>query len=426
MSPGGIALNAWAAAELRARHGDEVSLEYYQWHPDGRLLTATATFRLARILPMTGLGADRELTPDYPGISDSRSLSDWDPPFPIDLSLVRPVDEGYWDRYRTAPKAFIALGSGQRLWATRHGRVTSIRVTGASREEFALRLHAAIDPAAFGLALENPRSEGQASAAGTTDFAEYFTYFSFLLVVAALLLAGLFFRFGVEQRLTEIGALRALGFAQKTVRDLLLAEGVAISLAGAAAGILGSLAYAWLILYGLRTWWVDAVGTTLLSMHLSAPPLLYGALGGAASAVFFLLAGLRQIRKTTPRALLAGQITPFDRIATSRRSLRWAGWTAAAAALFAGGAFKLIGQTAAFFGAGSLLLVSSLCFTWTWLRRRPERALRSAVGLGFRYTAYRPGRSILLIALIASAAFIVAAVDSFRRGGATIRGFRGR
>ncbi|MEK7406075.1 MAG: ABC transporter permease [Acidobacteriota bacterium] len=424
VAPGGIALNAWAAAELRARPGDEVSIEYYQWHPDGHLLTETATFRLERILPMTGLGADRELAPDYPGISDSKSLSDWDPPFPIDLSRIRPADDAYWDRYRTAPKAFIALGRGQQLWATRHGRLTSIRVTGASREEFARRLHAAIDPAAFGLALESPRSEGQDSAAGATDFAEYFTYFSFLLVVAALLLAGLFFRFGVEQRLTEIGALRAMGFAQRTVRNLLLAEGVAIALAGAAAGVLGSLAYAWFILYGLRTWWVDAVGTTLLSMHLSTSPLLYGALGGAASAVFFLLAGLRQVRKTTPRALLAGQITPFERIDRTRRSLRWAGWAAAAAAsaLIAGGAFELIGQTAAFFGAGSLLLASSLSFTWTWLRRRPERALQSVTGLGFRYTAYRPGRSILLIALIASAAFIVVAVDSFRRGGAAPTG----
>ncbi len=420
VTPGGIALNAWAAAELRARPGDEVSIEYYQWHPDGRLLTATATFRLERILPMTGLGADRELTPDYPGISDSKSVSDWDPPFPIDLSRVRTVDEAYWDRYRTAPKAIIALAAGQRLWATRHGRLTSIRVTGASREEFARRLHAAIDPAAFGLALENVRGVGQASAAGSTDFAEYFTYFSFLLVMAALLLAGLFFRFGVEQRLTQIGVLRAMGFAQRAVRNLLLAEGVAIALAGAAAGVLGSLAYAWFILYGLRTWWVDAVGTTLLSMHLSAAPLLYGALGGAASAVLFLLAGLRQIRKTTPRALLAGQITPFEGIGHARASLPWAGWAAAAgaAALIAGGAFGLVGQTGAFFGAGSLLLASSLGFIWNWLRRRPARTLQTAMGLGFRYTAYRPGRSILLIALIASAAFIVVAVDSFRRGGA--------
>ena len=51
-------------------------------------------------MPIEGLAADRELAPDYPGISDSTDLSDWDPPFPLDLRRVRKVDEDYWDRYR--------------------------------------------------------------------------------------------------------------------------------------------------------------------------------------------------------------------------------------------------------------------------------------------------------------------------------------
>ena len=71
---------------------------------------------------MRGLGADRDLRPDYPGITNATTLADWDPPFPIDLKLVRPVDEEYWREYRTAPKAFIPLEVGQRLWRTRHGR----------------------------------------------------------------------------------------------------------------------------------------------------------------------------------------------------------------------------------------------------------------------------------------------------------------
>ena len=94
VEPGGIALNAWAAAGLRAKVGGEISIEYFKWHPDGRLLTETAAFRLDRILPMTGLGADRELAPDFAGISDSNSLSAWDPPFPIDLSRIRPEEIG--------------------------------------------------------------------------------------------------------------------------------------------------------------------------------------------------------------------------------------------------------------------------------------------------------------------------------------------
>jgi ABC-type antimicrobial peptide transport system permease subunit len=373
---------------------------------------------------MAGLGGDRELAPEYPGISDSDSLADWDPPFPIDLSRIRPEDEAYWDRYRASPKAFIALPRGQQLWATRYGRLTSIRIKGPSLEEFAVKLRQAIDPMLFGMALEDPRGEGLASATGATDFGKYFTYFSFFLVVAALLLAGLFFRFGVEQRLGEIGALRALGFAKSAIRNLFLVEGTAIAVAGALAGVLGALAYAWLVVYGLRTWWVDAVGTTLLSVHISAPPLAYGALGVSASAVVFLLASLRQLRRATPRSLLAGDLASPERLRRARGSMLWAGWAAvvAAAALIAGAALELVGQAAAFFGAGGLLLTGGLCFEWRWLRRRPDQAFRDTVRLGFRYASYRPGRSILSIALIASAAFIIVSVDSFRRGEVTASG----
>ena len=46
-----------------------------------------------------------------------RRSSDWDPPFPIDLRRIRPVDEQYWDEYRTTPKAFVPLEVGQRAVA---------------------------------------------------------------------------------------------------------------------------------------------------------------------------------------------------------------------------------------------------------------------------------------------------------------------
>ena len=122
-----ILLNEWAASDLGARVGDSISLEYYVWEEQGRLSTRKADFRLAGIVPIKGAAADRDLTPDYPGITESESLSDWDPPFPIDLSRVRPRDEQYWDQHRTTPKAFLLLKDGQRLWQSRFGGLTSIR-----------------------------------------------------------------------------------------------------------------------------------------------------------------------------------------------------------------------------------------------------------------------------------------------------------
>ena len=117
-----IVLNEWAADDLAATSGDLVSIEYYQWQDEGLLLTREAEFRVAGVVPLEGAAADPDLAPDYPGITQADSLFEWDPPFPIDLSLVGPRDEEYWDRYRTTPKAFLQLEAGQALWGVPLGQ----------------------------------------------------------------------------------------------------------------------------------------------------------------------------------------------------------------------------------------------------------------------------------------------------------------
>jgi hypothetical protein len=82
-------------------------------------------------------------------------------------------------------------------------------------------------------------------------------------------------------------------------------------------------------------------------------------------------------------------------------------------------ALKLIGQTAGFFGGGVSLLVGLLTCQSAWLRRNNARPLGGRgwwplSRLGFRNASSRPGRSVLCISLIASAAFIIVAVDAFR------------
>ncbi|HKQ79917.1 MAG TPA: ABC transporter permease, partial [Blastocatellia bacterium] len=117
--PAFIALNSWAAEDLGAKINDDVEIDYYLWEQEGRLVTKTARLRVVAITPMQGVAADRNLAPDYPGITDTDSLADWDPPFPIELNRVRPKDEDYWRQYRATPKAFIPIAAGARLWGSR-------------------------------------------------------------------------------------------------------------------------------------------------------------------------------------------------------------------------------------------------------------------------------------------------------------------
>jgi ABC-type lipoprotein release transport system permease subunit len=441
-----IVLNEWAAVELQAKTGDPLTIEYYLWEDPGQLVTRTAEFRVAGVVPVDA--GDRNLVPDYPGITDSPTLAGWDPPFPIDLRRIRPADEAYWDRYKTTPKAFVALDEGQRLWRSRHGGVTSLRFLPpvgesleAARGRYATRLAEVVDPLATGIVVRDVRADGVAASRGATDFGTYFVYFSFFLVVSALLLAALFFKLGVEQRAREVGLLRAVGLGPADVRRLFLLEGLVLAVAGSSLGVLGAVGYAALLMQGLGSWWVDAVGTNALTLHISAASLAVGAIAGIVASAACIWWTLRGLAAISERSLLMGQIEtsapgPLPPSPRLRRTSRGTRLRASAAALTLIGVCLLIAslmgvvdRTGAFFGAGTALLVASLCAFALWFRRATPQALagrgwQAVAGLGARGTTYRPGRSVLSVAVVASATFILISVDAFRRDSGVTSGDR--
>ena len=278
----------------------------------------------------------------------------------------------------------------------------------------------------MGVALYPARAAALDAARGATDFGQYFTYFSFFLMVSALMLAVLFFKLGVEQRLRQIGILRAAGYSMSTVRRLLLGESIILALIGAALGIVGAILYGQLIVHGLGTWWVGAVGTTRLELHVRPASLILGAIGGCVAAIVCVLVSLRAVARLSPRALLTAQSLDASRTSDARGARR----NRLLSGLCVVGALVLLGlgfarpsaQAGAFFGAGAALLVGALLWLAGWLRARDTRPIAgrgawAVARLGFRSAAFRPSRSVLSAALIASAAFIIVSVDAFRREG---------
>lgn len=432
--PPPIVLNDWAARDLGARPGDVVHLEYYRWADSGQLVTESADFRLAGSVPLAGLAADRDLAPDYPGITDTRSLADWDPPFPIDLKLVRPIDDEYWERFRTTPKAFITLAAGQPLWQSRHGRVTSLRVgAGADPAAVAERLRAAatraVDPFQAGFSLVDVSGEREEAAGGTTDFGAYFSYFSFFLIVSALLLTAVFFRLTVEQRLAQVGLLRATGFSLAAIRGLFLREGLIVAFAGAMLGALLAIGWAGLLMWGLRTWWVGAVGTTDLRLHVDARSLAVGIGGGLAAATLSVVLVMRGLRRLTPRQLLTGA-SDLETIGAGRGAgVAAMACLAAAALLLVLAGTDRLPAAAGFFGAGGLVLAGGMAAFRRWLgRRRPRLGGPGRVALwrlGTANASWRPNRSLAAAGLVATAVFLLVAVDSFRKDATSTAGTGG-
>ena len=126
----GIVLNTWAARELRAqgrRRADDGVL---------RLGGAGAARHALGRLPRRRHRADRARAAAIwrrriPASATRRRSSDWDPPFPIDLRRIRPVDEDVLGRLsHDAEGVRRRSRSGSDLWRSRYGAMTSIRVAG--------------------------------------------------------------------------------------------------------------------------------------------------------------------------------------------------------------------------------------------------------------------------------------------------------
>jgi ABC-type lipoprotein release transport system permease subunit len=421
-------LNEWAARDLGAKPGDSVKLTYYVVGSQGTLHTESHTFTLRGVVKLDGLAADRHLAPEMKGLSDSRRMGEWDPPFPVDLAKIRPIDEDYWDRYRTAPKAFVPLDTARKLWTSRFGQLTSLRILpkgGQSLEQtaaaFQQALLAELDPGGYGLSFQAVKAEGLRASSGATDFSGLFIGFSLFLIVSAAMLVALLFRLGIERRARQVGLLLATGQPVALVRRLLLEEGAIIALCGCLVGLPGAVAYAALMVYGLRTWWSAAVGGSFLELHVTAASLIGGAAGALLLMVLSIWLSVRKLERLSPRSLLAGN-TESSRLpeflATRARRARWTAHSAAALAAVLL-ALSLTGDAvpaaAGFFGVGALLLAAALA----WFRSRlftPRRGAIRGQGrlplarLGARNGSRYPARSVLSAGLIASASFVIVTV----------------
>jgi ABC-type antimicrobial peptide transport system permease subunit len=422
-----ILLNEWAARDLGAKPGDSLALTYYVVGAQGTLDTESHTFTLRGVVKLDGLATDRNLAPEMKGLSDSRSMGEWDPPFPVDLGKIRPIDEEYWDRYRTAPKAFVALETAKKLWTSRFGQLTSLRLVlkqGQSLEEaaaFEQALLAELDPADYGLSFQPVKAAGLEASSGATDFSGLFIGFSLFLIVSAAMLVALLFRLGIERRAREIGLLLATGQPVGLVRRLLLQEGAIIAALGCLAGLPGAIAYAALMVHGLRTWWSAAVGGSFLELHIGAASLMGGAVGALLLMVLSIWLSVRKLERLSPRSLLAGD-TERSRLpefveTRARRARRTALAAAGLAAVLLALSLSTdaVPATAGFFGVGALLLVAALA----WFRARLYAPRHGAIRgrgrlplarLGARNGSRYPARSVLSAGLIASASFVIVTV----------------
>ena len=415
LDAGEIYLDAWTALDLAATPGDEVTMSYYKVGPREELSTATALFILKDVVQMRGLAVDRTLTPEYPGLQDERDISAWNAPFPIDMDAIRPVDEAYWDDYGAAPKAFVSSRDGHRLWSSRHGALTALRLHPTPTDLDSLWQTLRVMLPRSDLTFRPVRQQALAAASGATDFSGLFIGFSFFLILAAALLVVLLSKFNLEQRVREAGLLLAVGYPLAAVRRRFLAEAIALTGFGALLGLGGAQLYAHLMLVGLRTWWLEAVGTPFLYLHTHWTSLGIGFVATLVLVSVTLWLTIRRFHRIPARALLAAQLeipAPSARIRALAVSAF--GLVLALALGIAAGFVATAAAVPLFFASGSTALLALLALFTARLRATHSRP-GSRLGMGLLNSTRNPGRSTLSTALIASATFVIVAVGANRR-----------
>ena len=425
----GIVLNAWTREDLDASEGDEVTLAYFAVGPGRELVERTRSFRVRGTVPLAGLAADRSLMPPFPGLHDAENCREWEPGIPVDLDRIRDKDEEYWDEHQGTPKAFVSASAAESMWSSRFGWLSAIRTTGSDRDALAAEVREALDPREVGLFFRDVRSSARSSGSSATDFGGLFIGLSLFLIVAALLLTGLLFVFGLESRAGEIGLFLALGFEPRRVRRIYLGEATMLAGLGALLGSALGLLYTRAVLYGLDTLWRGAVGRASLVFHVEPLTVALGAVSALFTSTAAMLLTLRWLSRSSAVRLLharpgdgsLGQgADPGGSGAPGRPSRM-------AAALLLVGAIALVSSVdpsaglaaaGAYFGAGSMVLAAGLVGIRLLLRGRASglEDPRGLGRLGLRNARRRAGRSLAVCALVAVGAFLVCAIGVYRQG----------
>lgn len=421
LGPKEIVLNQWIADDLEAKVGEDVTLTFYQSGTGDSLVETNATFRVRAIVPLAGLAGDRTWMPEFPGISDVARPADWDPGLPLDLARIRPKDEKYWDDHRGAPKVFLSLEAGRAIWSSRWGNFTALRIPAAKdREaEVTARLLQALQPPMNQLSLRNVRVAAGESAQSAVDFGGLFIGMSFFLILAALGLVAMLFQLSLLQRNREDALLGAVGISNRQLLRWRMGEGAIIAVVGAVAGLGLATLYTRGILRFLESIWAGQGASSTFAFAAKPASIAVGV------GVFVLLSlgvlwlAVRRMRRRALSIRLAAHTedtTPPERIRRRSQLLALIAGVAGAGAIAISG--RGLPPQGAFYLGGFLFLVAGIALCRSGIAGsssdKTHRPL-DPVYLGALNLRTRRARSLTVVALIATAVFMVLSVASFRK-----------
>jgi len=415
LGPNEIILNSWEAEDLSAKPGDSVTLKYFTLAPGNQLAERSTTFTLKAVVPLAGAAADKLWMPNFPGMAEADKTADWTPGLPLDLTRIRDKDETYWDNHRGTPKAFIPYQTASLMWSNRFGNATSLRIRNAEIPVPILeqQILSTLTPADAGLLVRDLAAESRLAASSPVDIAELFLSMSFFLILSAVGLTAMLFRFNVEQRNHESGLLTALGIPAKTILLWRLIEGLVVVTLGSLIGTILAFAYTRGLLRFLESIW-NRGGDSLFRFHAATTSVAGGLLG---FIILMMLTIHWVTRKQTKRVANLRLESGTEEVTRHEKSrARWIAPVAALVGITAFIAYKAIGPQGAFFLAGFSFLISGLAL-FTIRTSAVASASLTPAHFARLNIARRPARSLVVVGLLAAGLFLVVSVTAFQKHG---------
>jgi ABC-type lipoprotein release transport system permease subunit len=254
--------------------------------------------------------------------------------------------------------------------------------------------------------------QAKEAAKSPVDFAILFLAMSFFLIIAAIALVTMLFRFNVEQRAEEGALLSAVGIPVKKISNWRMGEAFFVVLAGAIFGTLLAVIFCTIVLKVISSIWGDG---TAFDLHLSGWTIAKGLLWIVALTLLSVwVTNRKQVRQSASLRLNSGAEEEVG------KPSKWAtGFLVFGLLLVAGGIAMSYSAAAqgAFFLVGFGVLVVGLAVFRKRLSRIGFLGEFSSEGVAKVNLARRASRSLTVVGVLAAGVFLVLSVASFRKNG---------
>ena len=278
-----LILSDYSAQRLNAHIGDMVRMTYYTSADLKTLSVDTLYGRVAAIVPLAELFADKTLSAEFPGLSDVEKCTDWDSDLPINMDLITKEDEDYWEKYRSTPKIIVSYDAVSKDWSNTYGSATAIRI-----ESSDLVITDGLNASMFGMQVIHPREVGMNAAVGGVDFASLFLSLGFFIILSAILLMLVPLSEMIFRRKGDITLWSSLGYSNKRISRILWMESAPVVLLSSLLGVIAGILYAWLVLALLGTLWKGATQTGGFIIHPDLTLIFTGLITGIVLSMLLL------------------------------------------------------------------------------------------------------------------------------------------